>query len=54
MSHKALIVHYALFTVSNSFIILVTKFYQPFANLEKVERSAWSDVIKLSIVMKSS
>ena len=26
--------------------ILVTKFYQPFANLEKVERSAWSCVTK--------
>ena len=31
--------------------ILVTKFYQPFANLEKVERSASSDVSLLSIVI---
>ena len=26
--------------------ILVTKFYQPFANIEKVERSVWSLVKK--------
>ena len=32
-------------------LILVTKFYQPFANLGKVERSAWSRVINFAVTL---